>query len=122
MARVLNVAIGVVAALLGLTAVVAGVVLVARRDIDPVTAAMLGGLALAVFEGGAVAVRVRRVRPIGPGTFGERLLVLAGVELGAIGVALVVATSRRPTPAGVVIGSAALVALITLVGVQASRS
>jgi hypothetical protein len=119
MARVLNVAITSVVTLVGLAVLVLGAVLVARREIDPVTAAMLGGLALAVFEGGAVAVQVRRVPPVGRGTFGERLLVLAGIELCAVVVGLAVAPLGHPGSAGVVVGSAAVVAFVTLVGLQA---
>ncbi len=119
MARVLNVVIGAVATLTGLATLVVGAVLVARREIDPVTAAMLGGLALAVFEGGAVVVQIRRVRPVGRGTFGERLLALAGIELGAVVVGLAVAPVGHPGSAGVVVGSAAIIAFATLVGIQA---
>jgi hypothetical protein len=119
MARVLNVAAGSLATLAGLTTLMVGTVLIARREIDPVTAAMLGGVALAVFEGGAVVLQIRRVPPVGPGTFGERLLVLAGVELGAVVVGLAVAPASDPVPAGVVVGSAAIIAFATLVGLQA---
>jgi hypothetical protein len=119
MARVVNLAIGLVAAALGGAALVVGAVLIARRELDPVSAAMLGGLALAVFEGGNVLVHLRRVRPVGRGTFGERLLVLAGVEVGAVVVGLVVAPASRPGSAGAVVGSVAIIAFATLVGAQA---
>jgi hypothetical protein len=119
MARLLNAATTTLATLAGLATLVLGAVLVARREIDPVTAAMLGGLALAVFEGGALIVQIRRVRPVGPGTFGERLLVLAAIELGAVVVGLAVAPTGHPGSAGVVIGSAAVIAFVTLIGLQA---
>ena len=122
MARVVTATIGVLAALAGLSLLAAGAVLVVRRDADPVSAALIGGLALAVFEAGAVAVRARSVRPVGPGTYGERLLVLAGVELGAIAVALLVAPAAHTSASVVVAGAAGLVALATLVGAQARRS
>jgi len=122
MARVVTWAIGLLAAVVGLGAVGVCAVLVARREIDPVSAAVVGGLALAVFEGGAVAVRWRAVPPSGTGTYSERLLVLAGVELGAIAVALLVEPEAHTGPAVVVVGAAGLVALCTLVGVQAHRT
>jgi len=122
MARVVNVAIGSLSALIGLALVAGGVVFVFRREVDPVTAAMIGGLALAVFEAGAIVVRLRQVRAVGSGTFGERVLVLAGVELGAIGVALLVAPASHPSAGAVVVGSAGLVVLATLVGAQVARS
>jgi hypothetical protein len=121
MARVLTIAIGVAAALAGLSVLGAGAVLVARRDVDPVSAAIIGGLALAVFEAGAVAVRARSVRPAGPGTYGERLVVLAGVELVAIVMALLVEPSAHTSASVVVVGAVGLVGLATLVGVQARR-
>ncbi|HVN49918.1 MAG TPA: hypothetical protein VMT43_00725 [Acidimicrobiales bacterium] len=121
MARVLNAVIGSVAVLLGGGMLVAGAVFVARREVDPVTAAMIGGLALAVFEGAAVALRRRQVRPTGPGTFGERVLMLAAVELGAIAVALVVSPASTPSGGSIVVGAVGLVALTTLVGAQATR-
>jgi hypothetical protein len=122
MARVVTIVIGVMAAVVGLLILAAGAVFVARRQIDPVSAAILGGLALADFEMGAVAVRARAVRPVGPGTYAERLLALSGVELGAIAVALLVEPASHTSASVVVVGAAGLVSLATLVGVQARRS
>jgi hypothetical protein len=121
MARVVTATIGVAAGVVGLTILAVGAVFVARRQIDPVSAAILGGLALADFEMGAVAVRARSVRPVGPGTYAERLLVLAGVELGAIAVALLVEPAAHTSASVVLLGAAGLVSLATLVGVQARR-
>jgi len=122
MARVVTVTIGVLSALAGLSVLGTGAVLVARREVDPVSAALIGGFALAVFEAGAVAVRARSVRPSGPGTYGERLVVLAAVEIGAIAVALLVAPAARTSASVVVVGALGLVALATLVGAQARSS
>jgi hypothetical protein len=115
MARVLTVGIGAVAGAIGLVVVGVGVRLVLRGEVDAVGAAMLGGLALAVMEGGAVLVRRLVLDRVGRGTFAERLLVLTAVVLVALLVAVLAGSGVHPSAAGVVLGAFGTVALVAVV-------
>jgi hypothetical protein len=114
--QVVSVLIGVAAALAGLAVLLTGIELVARRALDPVSAAMVGFLALAIVEGGAVVVSRRRIARIEAGTSAERLIAMAGIGLVSLGIALVVVPVSQPTDASLVVGGAAIVAMVAMVG------
>ena len=121
MARVLSAAVAGLGALAGLGVLVAGVALVLSHRIDTVSAALVGGLALTVVEV-AVGVSDRlRVVPSVPGTWVGRAGVVAVAVVAGLGLAVVIGPGGRASSASIVVGTSAVVVLVVLVGVQASR-
>jgi len=120
MARILKVAVPALGAVAAAVVVLVGIVLVVSRRIDPVTAAMAGGLALALVElSVAVSHRLQIVPSVG-GTWIGRMGVVLGALSGALGLALVMGPGGHATTASVLVGTAAVAALVALVGVQAT--
>ena len=117
--QLVSAVIGAAAALVGLGVLAAGTIFVVRRAVDPVSAAMIGFLALAVMEGGAAVMSRRRIARIEAGSYAERLIALAGIGIVSLAIALVVVPISRPTNASVVVGGAAIVAMLALVGALA---
>ncbi len=110
--------VGAVAAAVG---VLGGVVLVVTRHLDPVSAAIIGGLALGAAEAGVVVGRRRWVRSVGPGTAWGRVAVVGAAMLGGLVVAVVVDPSGHPSRAGLVAGLGAVGALVVVVTMTAAR-
>jgi hypothetical protein len=110
-----------VGALAAAAVLVTGVAWVLARHLDPVSAAVMGGLALMVAEGGVVVGRRRWVRAVGPGTLWARAAVVGGAILGALVIAVVVEAHSRPSRGGVAAGLCAIGALVVVVTMAAAR-
>jgi hypothetical protein len=122
MARVLNVVVLVLGVALGAAVVAVGVVGVLSRRLDPTSAAMVGGLALAVVEVAMALSHRLRVTPAVAGTWWGRAVAVVAAGVAALGLAAVIGPGGRPTSASVLVGTAAVVVLIALIGVQATRA
>ncbi len=118
MARVVSTLVLALSALLALAIGAAAVVLVVGQSLGPVATGGLGVAALAVVEMGvALAQRVRIRSAVGGGQR-DRVVALGAIALVTVCVAVVAAPSSHPTAASVVIGTAGVVALVTVVGAR----
>jgi hypothetical protein len=96
-------------------------VLVLDRRLDPMAAAMVGGLALVAVEVGTAWGRSRWVPSVGGGTQVARVGVLGGSLVGALLVSLVVDPQASPRQGSLAIGTLAVGVLLMAVAVAVGR-
>ncbi len=108
---------GVVCSLL----VLAAVILVLGRRLDPMGAAMVGGLALVAVEVGTAVGRSSWVPSVGGGTQVGRAWVLAAATGGGLLVSLVVDPHASPRQDSLALGLLAVAALVMAVAAAVAR-